>query len=266
MFTAIVLRVRAERSGRLPDHLGRAVYAEILKRLATVDAELAATVHDTNTTTPLTCSGLLDHPGGYIRPESTHAVRVTGLSAQVSAALHECLLHAPPARLTLHGMPFAVDAAICDPKLHRWSASISLHELASRHTVSRANPRPRLSFQFLSPTAFRFSRISVPVPMPDLFFGSLADRWNALSPIKVEETFRDAARTGIAISDLELRSLPVLVKGKALHIGSVGTITYRALKLDRYQLGLMHLLADFSFYSGVGIKTSIGMGQVQQRP
>jgi CRISPR-associated endoribonuclease Cas6 len=42
-------------------------------------------------------------------------------------------------------------------------------------------------------------------------------------------------------------------------------MTYRALGADRYWLGVINLLADFAFYSGVGVQTTTGMGQVRRR-
>ncbi|MBX3015615.1 MAG: CRISPR system precrRNA processing endoribonuclease RAMP protein Cas6 [Caldilineaceae bacterium] len=36
---------------------------------------------------------------------------------------------------------------------------------------------------------------------------------------------------------------------------------FGALGGDRYWLATLNMLADFAFYSGVGVKTTIGMGQ-----
>jgi CRISPR/Cas system endoribonuclease Cas6 (RAMP superfamily) len=47
-------------------------------------------------------------------------------------------------------------------------------------------------------------------------------------------------------------------------IGGVGRATYTALGGDRYWLATMQMLADFALYSGVGVKTTIGLGQVRR--
>jgi len=53
-------------------------------------------------------------------------------------------------------------------------------------------------------------------------------------------------------------------KGGAPLIGGIGRATYSALGGDRYWLATMQMLADFAFYSGVGVKTTSGMGQVRR--
>ncbi|GAF92103.1 unnamed protein product, partial [marine sediment metagenome] len=60
-----------------------------------------------------------------------------------------------------------------------------------------------------------------------------------------------------------LRSEPGWDRGRALRIGAVGEITYRALSRDRYWLSVLHLLADHARLAGVGAMTAMGMGQVR---
>jgi CRISPR-associated endoribonuclease Cas6 len=68
----------------------------------------------------------------------------------------------------------------------------------------------------------------------------------------------------MAISQYQLHSVPVAQKDKGLRIGGVGEVTYRALSGDRYWIGVMHMLADFARFGGVGVQTATGMGQVRQ--
>ena len=68
----------------------------------------------------------------------------------------------------------------------------------------------------------------------------------------------------MTISHYHLRSVPVAQKAQGLRIGGVGEVTYRALSSDRYWLGVMHMLAAFARFSGVGIQTATGMGQARK--
>jgi CRISPR-associated endoribonuclease Cas6 len=43
--------------------------------------------------------------------------------------------------------------------------------------------------------------------------------------------------------------------------GCVGDCFYAILDKDRYWMGLIQLLAAFSFYAGVGRRTTMGLGQ-----
>jgi CRISPR-associated endoribonuclease Cas6 len=78
-----------------------------------------------------------------------------------------------------------------------------------------------------------------------------------------EEDVRRYANEMVVVSRLSLRSAPSWDRGRALRIGAVGEITYRALSHDRYWLSVLHLLADCARFAGVGAMTTVGMGQVR---
>jgi hypothetical protein len=46
-------------------------------------------------------------------------------------------------------------------------------------------------------------------------------------------------------------------------IGFTGVVWFAALNRDRYWLSVLHLLAAFAFYSGVGYQTGTGLGQAR---
>ena len=97
-----------------------------------------------------------------------------------------------------------------------------------------------------------------------LVFGSLVERWNTFSPVPLSPDMRRFGEEVMAISQYNLRSVPVTQKNQALRIGGLGEVTYRAMSSDRYWLGVMHMLADFAQFSGVGVQTATGMGQVRR--
>ena len=106
------------------------------------------------------------------------------------------------------------------------------------------------------------------LPLPGLVFGSLVERWNAFSPVTLSGEMRRFGEERIALSRYRLESRAVVQKAaqqqRALRMGGVGRATYTALGGDRYWLSVMHMLAQFALYSGVGVQTATGMGQVRQ--
>lgn len=66
------------------------------------------------------------------------------------------------------------------------------------------------------------------------------------------------------MTNYRLESQVVVQKNGAPLIGGVGRATYTALGGDRYWLATIQMLADFALYSGVGVKTTIGLGQVRR--
>ena len=101
------------------------------------------------------------------------------------------------------------------------------------------------------------------IPLPGLVFGSLVERWNTFSPVVLSPEMRRFGEEVMAISRYRLASQTVESKAGGLRVGGMGTVTYRALGGDRYWLGVMHMLASFAFYSGVGVQTATGMGQAR---
>jgi CRISPR-associated endoribonuclease Cas6 len=267
MLIAIVLQLEAPVSVRLPLHLGRANHAAALRLIGSIDPALAAAVHDDEGPKPLTCSGLLGvmpgRDGVALRAGQACAVRLTGLNRTVGQALEEGLLRGTlPARWELEGVPFRITGATCDPTAHGWSGRSSCEQLAGAALVEGGDGRT-VTLEFASPTAFKSAGYTVPVPMPALVFGSLVERWNHFAPLRLSGEMRRFADEMMVISRYRLESRAVAQKNDAWRIGGVGTVTYRSMSGDRYWLGVLHALAGFALYSGVGVQTATGMGQAR---
>ena len=269
MLIAITLVLTTDAAASLPAYLGRANYAATLARLAAADPALAQAIHDSDGPKPLTCSSLLNaQPRGQemrLLAGERYYLRITGLQEEVSRTLAACLLENKPATWELDNHPFRVEDVLCDPAADAWSGRTTYETLAARQLTRNDPADQAVRLQFASPTAFKSGGMTVPVPLPGLVFGSLVERWNAFSPITLSPDMRRYGEEVMAISQYNLRSAPVPQKGQGLRIGGVGEVTYRALGSDRYWLGVMHMLADFALYGGVGVQTATGMGQARRK-
>jgi len=264
---ALSLRLESLADARLPFGVGRANHAATLAHLRTVDPGLADALHNANGPKPFTCSDLIGAKAGRegldVRAGQPLRVRLTGLTPPVAQAL-TTLLEKPPATWTLAGHAFQVTDAVCDPEQDPWTGRSSYEALAAARLLGKSAPTPRVTLRFSAPTGFKSKGVHMPVPLPELLFGSLVDRWNAFSPVTVSPDMRRFAAEMIAISRYELRSRAVSQKGGGVRMGGVGTVTYRALGGDRYWWRVMQMLADFAQYSGAGVQTATGMGQVRR--
>lgn len=267
MLIAIVLYLAALKDEVLPTALGRANYAAVLARMGQVDPALAQTLHDSDGPKPLTCSGVLNAPHGAemrVQRGDILRVRVTGLTPAVSDCLQTCLLDKPPDIWELNYRPFAVAKPVCDAGEDDWSGRTTSDELAHRYLLGSAPLDNRVILDFVTPTSFKSKGMNMPLPLPGLVFGSLVDKWNAVSALVFREEVRQFADEKIAVSRFDLHSRAPMQKNAAVRIGSVGRVTYTALAQERYWLAAMQTVADFAFYSGVGVQTSTGMGQVRR--
>ena len=269
MLISIVLELESEKDGVLPGELGHAAYAALLARLHQVHPRLAADLHNGSGPKPLTCSGLLNGRPGQaqrsLRRGQRAQVRVTGLTKAVGQALLEALVERPPTTWSLHDHPFRVVASMFDAAAHPWSGQTEYERLAAGVMAQVGQLARQVTREFTSPTCFKLAEgMHMPVPLPALVFGSLAERWNAFSPVALSAELRQFCQSGLAISAFRLSSVPVNQKAGALRIGGQGRVTYRVLSDDPYWLAAVNILADFALYSGVGIQTAMGMGQARR--
>lgn len=235
---------------------GRAAHALLLSAVGQADPALADALHEGSAARPFTCSTLSGRlPQWRAVPEETYTLRFTALNAATAAALLRACEpgggFAPGAALELDYQPFGVEAA--ENRAESYAA------LAARH-VFGGEPGRKLRLRFLSPTCFHSAGRHQPLPLPDLVFGSLLERWNAFAPLAFPAETRRYAAECLAVSRFDLLSRAIPSKEGGLRVGCLGTAEYTALTYDRYWLGILGALAAGAAYLGVGAGTGFGFG------
>lgn len=272
MIISLVITLQAVRPALLPLHLGRANYAVVLGLLDRLSPALAAQAHAGNGPRSLTVSGLRGqqaHSGDKLRLRSgdTCSVRVTGLTEAVSEGLAQLFLAGTLPPWELEGCMFDGVHATCDPVEDGWAGKTSYEELAAAVIQGRRRVASSLTLAFASPVTFKAGQaddLHIPLPLPALVFGSLADRWNAFSAVQLDGALRQFAEQRVAISQYRLASEMVAQKNHGLRVGGKGEATYLILEKDPYWVSVLNILADFALYSGVGAQSATGMGQVRR--
>ncbi|MCK6624545.1 MAG: CRISPR system precrRNA processing endoribonuclease RAMP protein Cas6 [Anaerolineae bacterium] len=284
MLTSLILQLQAPAETNLPANLGRAGQSLLLRLIAAREATLAQELHQAEKARPYTVSNLVlgKRAGGSLHVQGGQSgwLRFTGLTEAVSHHLIR-LAEQPPESVELDGYQFRVSGATLDPAVHPWAGQIAYQELAAPYLLDgRASPGSTLRLEFASPTTFRSQGRFLPLPQPELVFGSLLDRWQTFAPIALHPDTRRFAAAAVALSRYELRTrgMPYVKSGGAggrgsrdetagpypTLIGFTGRASFAVLNRDRYWLNVLHLLAAFAFYSGVGYQTAAGLGQVRQ--
>jgi len=248
----------------LPRWWGRAAHAAFLQAIASQLPSLADQLHDSSLPRPFTVSNLMGKFNQGV-PLSTEAYRLrltsltNDLSSAFTAALSDGGALSPGAVLDLDYLPFTITHVTSADT--PWTGADRYADVLQRCTLSAVQPDRRLRFQFASPTCFHQAEKTMPLPLPDLVFGSLLQRWNAFAPLTLPDETRRYAAECLAISNFHLSSRLAGLKETGLRVGCSGSVTYTSLNPDRYWLGLMHALAEFALFSGVGISTAQGLGQ-----
>ncbi len=267
MLTSLVFTLTTDESLSFPPHLGRASHAAFLRLIAQSDPDLAEQLHAPDQRRPFTCSNLWglrrQGRGLTMAPKASASLRYTGLTAEVSHHLHQWAEH-PPSHIEVERARLTVQSATLDPDAHPWAGETTYEALGACHLLPGDAPSSRFELEFAAPTAFRSGGRTLPIPLPDLVYGGLVDKWNDFAPVSVSEEARRFADECLAISRYRISTRAVGGKGESVQIGFVGRCRYVALNKDRYWLGVIQLLTDYAFYAGIGYRTTAGLGQVRR--
>jgi CRISPR-associated endoribonuclease Cas6 len=218
----------------LPPTVNRAIHALCLGWFAKADANLAAALHQAEVS-PFTVS---------IKRIDRQRIelQITLLGRELLTAL----LWGLGADL---GQEIELVGVLC-----RVGSQIQIANCDRFARLAQVLPQDPLELQFVSPTSFKQQQIIQPFPLPDLVFGSLLRRWNALAPQDLH--FPSVQWQGL-VSAYDLKTHALKMKGD--EIGSVGWVRYRFPLPEQARIAT--ILARFACFAGVGRKTAMGMGQ-----
>lgn len=226
---------------------GPALQAEFLKQVCCIDPELFEQIHSNSKLRPYTISPPLE------KNEQLYW-KITALNQQMSKVLDKVSFD--KIILEKESIHLAVRPIM--------SEFITYTDLYNIYFLETKDLDKRLDFKFLTPTSFRKSNTNVylPLPIPSYIFQSLINKWSEFSSfgeVKYpgELEFID---NSIFIAEHNIKTrLFYIDKGKIT--GFIGTLSIRTNN-DEQLLKLISMLSHYSTYCGIGIKTSMGMGQV----
>ena len=126
-----------------------------------------------------------------------------------------------------------------------------------------ASSSPYFSFTFYTPVSFKKGKIDYPLPDPKIVFKSLIKKWNYFSPFKIDVDLREVIENKIAISYLNLKSHKIALSLGGKITGFTGEVGYYVKDPTHQELKWLNTLGRFSIYSGLGRKTTMGLGMVK---
>ena len=227
--------------------------------------------------------------------QRTYTIRITLLSGDLFPLLYEIVMNMnqriflPESTVIEIGKQrFALDAMISNPEdASGWTGYSSYNELVTLAQSQHFSTSHPLTLDFASLTTFhrllttdkKYGEFYAQLPLPHYVFPGLAKRWHELAPpelvsvIQKEQIKNYIAEDGIIIDDYQLQTHHVHFT-EYVQRGFVGTCRYVMRGPDeattkespltlRQQLQLLSWLA---FYTGVGYKPTMGMGQTRLVP
>jgi len=228
-------------------------------------------------------------------PEKTCTIRITLLLGELFPLFHKALMDfsltstlgaRKPPFMQIGKQSFLLEEVIAGADdATGWTGFTSFKDLAEQAKARQLGKMEPLKLEFASLTTFsrgslrqkEYGNYYARLPFPHHIFPGLARRWEELAPpdlagiVQRERIEQYALDEGVIIADYDLK--PHQVKFTThTQLGFIGTckyvlrgpdelITNEAPLTVRQQI---MLLANLAFYSGVGYKTAMGMGQTRR--
>lgn len=273
---AIVLRLVALHPGALPANHGDQARAALLDLVKRGDAALATYVHNLNAEKPYTVSQVLGGQrgrDGALHFGAGHEAfwRFTLLGEPVfEAILQRYLRDNQQPHVRLGTLPFAITDAFATAARHADSGSITLADLQARWHVPPETLPDTFILDFQTPTAFSLGTLPdgqrrfQALPDARLVLSTLRKRWSRLGGQEPGDVFDEWVAQNITVEPLHLQTQRVQIERQSL-TGFTGQVCYR-VQGNRRWWSLAHLLAELTFWTGVGYQTPRGLGQTRRLP
>lgn len=258
----------------IPPPGGQHAHGAFFSIVEAVDPDLSAKLHDLRgkgERKPFTVSPVMGLPRSerktsevYLREGWQCWLRVTMLNEALFRTFIEYFLDVRGKelpRIRLGDAHFAVSEILSTPGSHPWAGFVTLEDLQRRLD----EPAPAsITLEFHSPTSFSLGQHYELIPYPRLVFGNLATAWKALSGEDLVAAVEKYAEANLRLVVHRLERKPIQLQNHP-QLGSVGQVEYQFIRPEDTPLArALNLLADLAFFSGVGRKTTQGMGMTRR--
>ena len=143
--------------------------------------------------------------------------------------------------------------------------SVSYADMFRKHYIMADAPR-LIRLHFETATAFKSNGQYVNMPTAKMILFGLVRRYDMTCNIHdtIYDTLFDEIEQRVTISGFRIRSASFSLEGVRIP-AFLGEITLRVSGNSTFR-SYINMLCDYAQYSGVGIKTALGMGRVKYEP
>lgn len=239
-------------------YLGRATHGWFLRTVARLDPALATRLHDKSGSPigprPFTLWPALGDDKPFLR--------VTSIDPALTTFLLDRWLPSLAPSVVLGQVAFNCGAVAQRPVQHPWAGQTCYANLMQ---TAAERQDDALNLDFGTPTLFRSNNLDVPLPLPTLIFDGLLQKWNCFAPVPMNADLKPWIETHLAMGryHLKTRLLTFGHNGRDAMPGFQGHCRLVFVKGAPIQQAMVHALAEFAFYAGVGRRTAMGMGQTR---
>jgi len=258
MLAALDVRMYPKQDCELPHPCAHLVHGAVLRLIRHEDQQMSHALHDDAQVKPFAISTVWPRTRARgdrmaISKYTECRLRLCTAGKPVFDAFTKPLFErlARNDSIDLQGTPFHLMDALLEPPFGGTAGFESL--LTDKGREQR--------LRFVSPTTFRRQGLNVPLPDPGLVYGSLWQKWQALSDVQVDQRVFDELSPAIALSEARIGTRGWKYPRFTM-IGFTGVAVYQIVRpVSAEARMLFAALSGLSFYTGVGYRTTMGMGQ-----
>ncbi len=268
---ALVIKLIAQESGALSGSVGELAHAAFYAAVQAVDPALSAQMHAAQTRKDFSLSPLFgpwrtsSERRIHVTPGQEGWLRVGLFNAHLFRVFMQHLLENHRPTIRLGDISFAITEVLGSPGSHPWCDYATLADLAA---VQETPTRWTLSFE--SPTAFswgksdRGTRRMEVFPQPRMLVAGLRTRWDRWSGQDWGRDFEEWVERNVIVGRIWRWQTDVFPFQRQTYLGGLGKLEYRLLDESRPECAAhFNRLLHLAFYTGVGYKTTHGLGFVR---
>lgn len=271
-FIAMVLTVRVQEEQMPLRWSGYELQRWFLNRVQRYDEALHQSLTEGDGRRPFTVSSLIGvnyrkSDQEPLFPDRDYHVRITSLSSNLSNFLNTILPDLQGQAIRCGEIWLTITDATIDGQSHYLAGSTTDTDLLYESTLESTRTPRHIKFAFDTPTTFRSTGGNThPFPMPVWVFGSLLRRWNMFNELQIPDDVLRFVEAFVVVGYSRQQTVHIRfeIQESSVHVtGFTGLCRYVTTRHDPYWKRILHALAQYSFYSGCGIRTTMGFGQMR---
>ncbi|MFN8673091.1 MAG: CRISPR system precrRNA processing endoribonuclease RAMP protein Cas6 [Candidatus Sericytochromatia bacterium] len=232
------------------DFFGKATHGLIFNIMKNMDIKLSTEIHEQIKKCITIRTLKFD--------KNTFSLRVTLLDDELFNNFSKVLIFGSVAEFNLNGNPIFITAVKgVNSKENPLSGYSSYQDF-----IDNVTTKNKFYFKIDTPIFFKKGENFSILPTPIDFFGSLLRSWNTFSTYKIDIDILNLIEKNVFVTSVDLQTKDFTIGKDISFIGTFGVIEFKTNNKDEDFLKKLNILSDFAFFSGVGAKTTMGMGQV----
>ena len=262
MLYSVIVKFKTKENVFFKYFPGESLHGMLFQILNKRDIKQADRLHNQYEVKPFTISPIIPYPRWQqgkmkLAAGKEHFFRITFLEEEWYQLFMSYFLHHNN-KLQLQGADIEITKVVTNSEQDKRCQCLEYQELREK-----AKPHSNIKFKVHSTTTFRVGDRHIIFPAPNYLFHNLLNKWQMFGDEKLSLENKDFEKVYVSRYDLQstmekFRDYPIK--------GFKGSCEYELdSTLSKQKKREINLLFDFAFYSGIGYKTTMGLGQVARQ-